>query len=152
VNKFHVYAIVQAAVLANEAELSDGKSVFHTLREQYPSITDLMSRSEIEKVATSFFEGLKKVTFAVERRAMELQAEEAMLRADLIDELAKLDVTDPGVAREVLATINSTVASAGEPSLQEAIDILKGADVDVVSFEARLEALFPDKPVKAGAA
>lgn len=149
-NRLHAVTKIQRAVL--DDGISDPKDVFQKLRFEIPnSGQDLvMERKEIEAFAAQSIGLVQDARFPVERERMRLDILEGELRADLLDAIAGIDISDPGVCRDVYELHRKVGSSTGAPTLQEAIDMLAvskpepGEDA-IAGFVSRLEALYPKR-------
>lgn len=136
-------ALIQRTVL--EKDPVDGKEVFMLLRFVIPNGGDqeVMSRDEITQFGQHSVQIVKNASFHVEREKLKLDILEAELRADLLDALSTVDISDPAVCREIYNEHVSVASSTGRASLEEAIGKLAEAGVDVTDFRTRLEAVYP---------
>ncbi len=145
-NRLHAMTLIQRTVL--ESDCIDASDIFMRLRRDIPNGGDseLMSRKEIEAFAKQAIELRDQAKFPVERKRLELDITEGELRADVIDALALIDLSNPRDVRDVYEMHRKIGGSIGEPSLREAVDYLGEAGVDeavVAPLAARLLALYP---------
>jgi hypothetical protein len=145
-NRLHAITKIQRAVF--DDGITDPKDVFLKLRFVIPNggADELMPRKEIEALAEHAIAMLKNVHFPVERAHLALDILEGELRADLLDALASLDVTEPNVCREVFEMHRNLGNSTGPASLRECVDMLAeggAAEELVADLATRLAALYP---------
>lgn len=145
-NRLHALTLIQRTVL--EGSMTDEKDVFMKLRFEIPNggDTELMSRNEIQAFAKNCVMQLSEARFPVERERLRLDILEGELRADILDEIAKLDLSDPRQCRELYELHREVGGSTGEPSLRRAVDTLAvgGCDENTIkAFTERLLALYP---------
>lgn len=145
-NRLHAMTKIQRAAL--DGGNKDPKDIFMGLRFEIPNGGDneVMSRKEIEAFATQSIQLVADAKFPVERARMALDILEGELRADLLDTVAELDITNPRDCREVYELHRKIGSSIGEPTLREAIDAVAvgGIDADrVAALVTRLNAIYP---------
>jgi hypothetical protein len=141
-NRLHVITRIQELVLSGT---SPGE-IYKTLRDECrnPSIEGLgLKRTDVDKLAEGSAKTLEQVQFPCERRHLELEIAETKIRADVLDAVATLDISNPTVAREVFNAHRQLGSSSGEPSILQALDLLDGAGHDTVSLRAALAVVFP---------
>ena len=124
------------------------KDIYLKLRNTIPNggLDEVMSRQEIVAFAEQSVKLVAESRFPVERERMRLDICEGELRADLLDELAKLDLSNPRIARELYETHRKIGSSTGEPTLREAIDTLAVSGVSpdtMTALVARLNEIYP---------
>ncbi len=143
-NKLHAITLVQKTVI--EGSFVDPKDVFLKLRSVIPNggDTEVLSRKEIESVATEALQQLKSILFPVEKCKLLLDVKEMELRADLLDALAGVDISNPRDCRDVFETHRQLASSSGEPSLRLAMNTLAAAGLPHEAFKARLDELYPE--------
>lgn len=145
-NRLHALTKIQRHVF--ESGCTDEKDIFLALRHVIPNggDTEVLSRKEIESFAKISLQQLAEARFPVERERLRLDILEGELRADLLDEIAKLDLSNPRDCRELYELHRAVGNSTGEPTLRQAIDALAvgGTSEDVVAaLTERLLALYP---------
>ncbi len=138
-NRLHVVAEIQSLVLSGLTEVGE---INRRLRPMNPDGCG-MKRTEVEKFTKQSIEMVGAAYFPVERRRFELDITEARLRADILDALATLDISDPNVAREVFEVHSRVGGSSGKPTLDEAIELLDEAGA---AFKPRMLELWPLQP------
>lgn len=147
-NRLHVVTHVQELAIEGITEPGEVyRLVRNRLSEQSTSLEDFgLKRTEVEKLAKEAVEMVGNAHFPIERRRLELDLAEGKIRADILDALKTIDISNPNIAREVYEAHRSVGASAGAVSLRHGMDCLEGANVDVTSLKAAIEALFPSEP------
>jgi hypothetical protein len=147
VNRLHAMTKIQRFVV--EKKPVDGKAVFTALRFEIPNSGEgeVMSRKEIEAFADHSIKTIADMRFGVERARLSLDIAEGELRADLLDALDALDMTNPQDCREIYELHREIGSSTGPASLRKAVDMLAaggGTEDAMADFTARLLALYPD--------
>jgi hypothetical protein len=138
-NRLHAMAKVQRAVF--ESDTIEPKDIYLKLRFEIPET--LMGRKEIEAFAEHSIQLRSDARFPVEKARMALDILEAELRADVLDALGALDVTNPRDCREVYELHRQLGSSIGEHSLRHGIDALEAAGKDFEALRARLDEIYP---------
>jgi hypothetical protein len=146
VNRLHALTRIQKAALSGD--YVDGKAIYAAVRNEIPTSGEdmLMSRTEIEQFAEQQSKIAKAIDFNVERAKFALDITEGELRADLLDALDALDMTNPSDCRDIYELHREIGNSTGAPSLRKAIDTLAvgGTHEDTIAaLTARLLALYP---------
>jgi hypothetical protein len=141
-NRLHLVVQIQELVLAGK----EPAEVYQELRSlKNPSIEDLgLKRTDVENMAKSSKTTLETALFPIEKRKLALDVQEGRLRADILDAVAGLDVSDVLVAREVWAVHQELGNSSGPASLRSALDCLEGANVDITELKRAYDELFPE--------
>lgn len=135
--------MVQRTVL--ESDSIEKKDVYLKLRFEIPE--EVMGRLEIEAAAEQSVRIRDQAKFPVERARLALDIREGELRADVLDALALVDISNPRDCRDVYELHHQVGGSSGEPSLRNAIDFLGTAGIDeavVGPLAARLLELYPE--------
>jgi hypothetical protein len=145
-NRLHAMTRIQRLVF--EHRPVDGKDVFMRVRMEIPNGGDneVMSRKEIEAFADHAIKLIGDMKFSVELARLQLDIAEGELRADLLDALDALDMTNPSDCRDIYELHREIGNSTGAPSLRKAIDTLAvgGTHEDTIAaLTARLLALYP---------
>lgn len=139
-NRLHAMAKVQRVVF--ESDTIEPKDVYLKLRSEID--TDIMGRKEIEAFAEHSIQLRRDARFPVEKARMALDIAEAELRADVLDALGKLDVSEPRACREVYELHRQLGGSIGEPSLRLALEYLTEDGIEgVEALRARLDEIYP---------
>lgn len=145
-NRLHAMTRIQRHVV--EAKPVDGKAVFTALRFEIPNGTEgeVMSRKEIEAFGEHSIQTIANMRFGVEHKRLALDISEGELRADLLDALDALDMTNPQDCREIYELHREIAGSTGPASLRKAVDMLAVSSTEdaMADFTARLLALYPD--------
>ena len=142
-NRLHAMTIIQRAVL--DDGMKDPKDVFLSVRAKFPTSghDQLLSRAEVEQFAAQSISMLANAHFPVERARLALDIREGELRADILDGIAALDISNPRDCRDVYELHQRVGGSIGEPTLREAIDILKAGGQDVAGLVERCDEIYP---------
>lgn len=146
-NRLHALALIQKIVLDKDiTDLDEGpKQVFNNVREVVPigGKDEVLSRAEVMGFAKQAIATAATAKFPVERANLRLEVAEHELRADLLDALCALDITDPADCRDVFNVHRELAGSSGPASMRTALDALSAGGVDVTAYTVRLEALYP---------
>jgi hypothetical protein len=145
VNRMHVMTTIQRLALEGD---SDADSIYGKIRKALPGTVnngagELMSRAECQAFAKQAIHQAQSAMFPVERARLALDIAEGELRADILDGVAALDVSNPRDCRDAFDLHQKVGGSVGEPTCREAIDYLKNAGQDVAALEAKLVELYP---------
>jgi hypothetical protein len=145
VNRLHIMTRAQRAALEG---VTDENAIYGIVRTEYPGTVgngadELMSRKELEMFSRQAVLTAQNARFPVERARLALDIREGELRADVLDALAQLDVSNPRDCRDVFEIHQKVAGSIGEPTLREAIDLLAAADKDVSALRTRCDEIFP---------
>lgn len=145
-NRLHALTLIQRTVF--EEKPSDVKDVFMKLRFLIPngSEDEVMSRKEIDAFAQNCLAQLADARFPVERERYRIDILEGELRADLLDAIAELDLSDPNDCRELYELHRAVGNSTGSPTLQQAIDTLAAGGLGedrIKTLTDRFFALYP---------
>jgi hypothetical protein len=146
-NRLHALTRIQREALVNRDEHTDGNAVWQAIREGWD--TSVLSRSKATEFADVQLKQAKAIDFELERAKFLLDITEGELRADLLDALDTIDVSNPRVCREVFECHRGLGNSTGEASIREAIDLLGVAGFDeaqCADFARRLLELYPADP------
>lgn len=127
-NRLHVVTRIQGLALEGKTD------IFKLIRDEIPSDGDCgvtwggMAKKDIEAFADNTLKMIKAISFNVERERMRLDTLEGGLRADVLDALDALDLSNPRDAREIFEAHQQIGASTGPASLRTAIDMIAAAD------------------------
>lgn len=141
-NRLHAMTMIQRAALDGAI---DEKSVYGTVRGKFDTSGDkaVMLRGEIEAFAKQAIAMTKAACFPVERERLRLDILEGELRADILDGIAALDISNPRDCRDVYELHTKVGGSTGEPTLREAIGALEAGGQDVAELTSRCNAIYP---------
>lgn len=144
-NRLHVITKVNELALNGTTEVGE---IFRLLRNELSTVSSSveslgLKRTDIEHLAKQALEQVSNALFPCERRRLELDVLEGKLRADVLDALATIDLSNPSVAREVFEAHRAVGFNTGTPSIRTALDVLDGAGVDCAALNAQLDALYP---------
>ncbi len=142
-NRLHCMVAIQRAVFDGATEPS---TVFQQIRREYRISSghdELMSRTECEEHAKQSIRIFEQAQFPVERARLGLDIAEGELRADVLDGIAALDISNPRDCRDVYELHQKVGGSTGEPTLREAISTLEAGGQDVTKLTERCDALYP---------
>jgi hypothetical protein len=147
-NRLHVMTAIQRCALEGD---KDESTIYGKIRKLLPGAVnngaeELLSRKEAEALALQSIHMVSNARFPVERARLALDIREGELRADVLDAIATLDLSNPRDVRDVYETHQMVASSIGEPSLRAALDLLAAADQDVTVLKARVDELFPTTP------
>lgn len=148
-NRLHALTLIQRTVF--EDRPVEVKDVFMKLRFLIPNGGDneVLARKDIEAFAENCMRQLKDLRFPVEFERMRIDILEGELRADLLDAIGELDLSDPNDCRELFELHRAVGSSTGSPTLMQAIDALAAGGIHEDRIKALTErylALYP-KPV-----
>lgn len=142
-NRLHAFALIQRTVF--DSDTIDANDVYLKLRNVIPNggHDQVMSRDEIKGRAKEAIEQRDEAKFKVEFARHRLDILEAELRADVLDALEVIDLSNPRVCREVYDVHRQVGTSVGQPSLRQALELLKGGGHDCAALKSRLDEIYP---------
>lgn len=106
-----------------------------------------ISREQIRDTCTAMIKLVAEAVFKVERRRLELDSTEGMLRADMLVALDKLPLENPRDVRDLYDLYRTTATQSGEPSLRQALEHIEDLAEDHAALLPRVEALYPTPSV-----
>ena len=154
-NRLHLLSFVQTKALAG---LDSEKAIWQAVKQEFAAespdggVTFCgMTCEQVRDTSTAMIKLCAEAFFQVERRRLELDTAEAMLRADMLVSLDKLPLDKPREVREIYELYRQVATQSGEPSLRQALEYLDdaGMDEDHTRLLLRVEALYPTPAVEA---
>ncbi len=148
-NRLHLLTFIQRCALHDGD--TDENAVYGKVRKSFPGAVndgdkELMGRAECQAVAKQSIDMVRNSRFPIERARLALDIREGELRADVLDAIALLDVSNPRDCRDVFELHSKVGGSIGEPTLREALDMLAEAGQDTTPLKARCDEIFPPAP------
>ena len=152
-NRLHVLSFCQQQALAG---IDDPKFILKAVQAEFAAespdggVTHCgVSREDIKGTSEAMIRVVAEAAFRVERRRLELDCDEGMLRADMLLALDKLPLENPRDVRDLYEVYRQVASQTGEASLRNAIEHLKEGNLtaDVDALLPRVEALYPTPAV-----
>ncbi len=148
-NKLHVLGFCQQQVLDG---LDDERFILKAVQAKFaPESPDGgvthcgVTREDIKNTAKAMIDVVAQAQFPVEKANLQLDTTEILLRADFLQALDKLPLTDPRDVRDLHGLYRKLASQGGEASMQEALDHLREGGLldDVATLKARVLELYP---------